>query len=232
MFKEVQKNKKLYMMVVDQIINLIDTEQLKCSERLPSERELAAEFGLSRSTIREAISALEIMGRVEVKSGLGTFVRECGTEDGIVALTENDGISPMEIFEARIIIEPQMGKLAAQRATQVDLELLKDIVDKMKLVADDEIEEFEILDGEFHTIIANASYNEVLIKFSINISNLRNSKLWGNMKLKSLKKEGRVARYKKEHYEIYKALTNRDYKTVESLIKKHLIDIQRDIFED
>lgn len=232
MFKEVKRSKKLYMLVVEQIISLIDSEQLKCEDRLPSERELSNKFGLSRSTIREAISALEIMGIVEVKPGLGTFVKECEEEDDITELTENDGISPTEIFEARIILEPQIAKLASQRATKEDLNMLKEIVEQTSLITDDKIEEFELLDERFHLIIANASYNDVLIKISLNINNLRNSKLWGNMKFKSLKKEGRVARYKKEHEDIYKALINRDYETVESLTKKHLVDIKNDIFEN
>ena len=69
MFKEIPKSQKLYMLVVDQIKSLIESETLKCGEKLPSERDLSLEFGLSRSTVREAISALEIMGLVEVKSG-------------------------------------------------------------------------------------------------------------------------------------------------------------------
>lgn len=234
MFKEIPKSQKLYMLVVDQIKSLIENETLKCGEKLPSERDLSLEFGLSRSTVREAISALEIMGLVEVKSGLGTFVAECkdSDEDDFYELTENDGISPTEIFEARIIMEPQLAKLASQRATQEDLDRLKDIVDKAEILLESQIEEFEVLDEQFHSIIANAAHNDVLLKFAQNINKLRGSKLWGNMKYKSLQKEGRITRYKAEHKAIYIALVNRDFNKVENLTKKHLVDIKSDIFDD
>lgn len=233
MFKEIPKSQKLYMLVVDQIKSLIENETLKCGEKLPSERDLSLEFGLSRSTVREAISALEIMGLVEVKSGLGTFVAERNdSDDDFYELTENDGISPTEIFEARIIMEPQLAKLASQRATQEDLDRLKDIVDKAEILLESQIEEFEVLDEQFHSIIANAAHNDVLLKFAQNINKLRGSKLWGNMKYKSLQKEGRIERYKAEHKAIYTALVNRDFNKVENLTKKHLVDIKSDIFDD
>ncbi|MGM0396484.1 MAG: FadR/GntR family transcriptional regulator [Bacillota bacterium] len=234
MFKEIQKKQKLYMMVVEQIKSLIEEEQLICGDKLPSERELSTEFGLSRATVREAMSALEIMGLVEVKPGLGTFVSECKDDNSgvLIELTEKDAISPTEIFEARIILEPQLSKLASQRATQEDLDNLLEIINATELLSEDQIEEFEKLDEEFHSIIARASYNDVLLNFAENINRLRNSRLWGNMKYKSLKKSGRITRYKKEHKDIYEALVNRDFSQAEYLTKKHLIDIRGDIFDD
>ncbi|MBN2287325.1 MAG: FadR family transcriptional regulator [Tissierellales bacterium] len=233
MFKEVQKNRKLYMLVVDQIKGLIDDERLKCGDKLPSERDLSVELGLSRSTVREAMTALEIMGLVEVRSGLGTFVAECKDKQSeFDDLTENDGISPSEIFEARIILEPQLAKLASQRATTEDLENLRLIVEESEGLENIEIEKFEELDEKFHYIIAKSSYNDVLSKFAQNINNLRGSQLWGSMKFKSLQKEGRISRYKEEHQMIFEALLNRDINLAEMLTRKHLIDIRTDIFED
>lgn len=234
MFREIQKNQKLYMLVVEQIKSLIDDEVLECGDKLPSERELSTEFGLSRATVREAMSALEIMGLVEVKPGLGTFVSECRdqNEGVLIELTEKDSISPTEIFEARIILEPHLAKLASQRATQDDFDNLLTILTAADELSEDQIEEFEKLDEEFHSTLARASYNDVLYNFALNINRLRNSRLWGNMKFKSLKKSGRITRYKKEHREMYEALVNRDFVQAEFLTKKHLLDIKEDIFED
>jgi GntR family transcriptional regulator, transcriptional repressor for pyruvate dehydrogenase complex len=234
MFKEVPKNRKLYMLVVDQIQNLIENQQLKPGDKLPSERDLSVELGLSRSTIREAMTALEIMGLIEVRSGLGTFVAECVQDDteDMSDITENDSISPSDIFEARIILEPQLAKLASQRATSEDLDNLRLVVEEAETLEDNEIEKFELLDEKFHFIIANASYNDVLSKFAQNINKLRGSQLWGSMKIKSLKKEGRISRYKAEHRGIYEALVIRDTNLAEYLTRKHLLDIRTDIFED
>ena len=233
MFSEIQKNQKLYMLVVEQIKSLIENEVLCSGDKLPSERELSSEFGLSRATVREAMSALEIMGFVEVKPGLGTFVSDSRVEkeDVLLELTEKDSISPTEIFEARIILEPQLSRLASQRATQDDFDTLLKIITEAEKLTENQIEEFEKLDEEFHSAIARASYNDVLFNFALNINRLRNSRLWGNMKFKSLKKSGRITRYKKEHGEMYEALVNRDFNEVEYLTKKHLLDIREDIFE-
>ncbi|WP_128425396.1 FCD domain-containing protein [Gudongella oleilytica] len=82
-----------------------------------------------------------------------------------------------------------------------------------------QFKEFEVLDEQFHSIIANAAYNDVLLKFAQNINKLRGSKLWGNMKYKSLQKEGRITRYKVEHKAIYLELVNRDFNEVDTLPK-------------
>lgn len=233
-FKEVQKNQKLYMMVVDQIKELIDNGTLLIGEKLPSERDLSVDMGLSRSTIREAMTALDILGYVEVKPGLGTFVADRShMENGWAdSLEESDTISPTEIFEARLILEPQLARIASQRATIEELDELKRIVDEADKLHETEIEAFELLDEQFHMLIADAARNEVLSRFAQNINNLRKSKLFGSMKYESLKREGRISKYKIEHRLIYEAIQNRDYKESERLVRKHLTDIRSDIFED
>lgn len=234
MFKEIKKSKKLYMLIVEQIEALLQDGSLAQGDKLPSERELSIQFGLSRSSVREAITALEIMGLVEVQPGLGTFISS-GIKNGdklIIKYEILDDISPTEIFEARMLIEPNLAKLAAKRATLEDLEEIRKNIEQAELLNDDEFELFEQLDGQFHLLIAKASYNEVLYKFAENLSNLRNSTLWGNLKLKSIKKDGRVSKYKLEHREIYDLMTSRDLNKVELKIKKHLTDIKKDLFEE
>jgi len=234
MFKEIQKNKKLYMLIVEQIKELIENGKLKPGEKLPSERELSNQFGLSRSTVREALTALEILGLVEVHTGLGTFVsKETNQKDFIDSYLDiEEGISPTEIFEARRIIEPQLARLAAQRATMEDIEEIKRNIEEAEVLSNEQIEEFEKLDEEFHLLVAKASYNEVLYKFAESINNMRNSRLWGNMKLRSLQRGDRIPKYKTEHREIYEALSKRDLKAAEILTKKHLSDIRYHLFED
>jgi len=232
-FKEIKKNKKLYMLVVEQIQELIEEGKLKPGEKLPSERELSSQFGLSRSSIREALTALEIMGLLEIYSGLGTFV----SKNVKNSATDNfddleDSVSPTEIVEARKIIEPQLAKLAAQRATKEDLEEIRANLEKAEALGNDNIEEFERLDEEFHLLIAKAAYNEVLYRFAESLKTLRSSKLWGNLKYKSLQKGNRVAKYKEEHKELYEALSTRNARQAELISKKHITDISNHLFDD
>ena len=231
MFTPIQ-NKRMYMLIVDQIKELIDTEKLKTGDRLPSERELANRLNLSRSTAREAITALEIMGLVEVKPGLGTFVISPRQDQPFADISNElyTATSPTDIFEARILIEPQLSRLAAQRSTREDLEAMLDILDKAADLGRESIEEFEKLDAAFHLAIAKASHNEALYRFEESINSERLSKLWGSLKLNSLQKEGRMEKYKKEHYDILCAIKDRNSSLSEKLTRKHLDDIRMHIF--
>jgi GntR family transcriptional repressor for pyruvate dehydrogenase complex len=234
MFKEIKKNKKLYMLIVEQIENLIKDGSLKPGDKLPSERELATQFGLSRSSVREAITALEIFGLVNIQPGLGTFISdEINNGDLSKSYLElEDNISPTDITEARLIIEPTLARLAAQRATLEDLNDLKEIIEESESYDIDDLEKFERCDEQIHLLIAKAAYNEILYKFTESINAFRDSKLWGSMKWKSIKKEGRISKYKQEHREIYEALLNRNSEKAEALIRTHLSEIKKDIFDE
>lgn len=233
MFKEIKRNKKLYMLIVEQVEALIEEGVLKPGDRLLSERDLANQLGLSRSSVREAIAALEIMGVVDIQPGLGTFISSKEEkEDYTLKADLEEVISPTDIFEARHVIEPKLARFAALRATAEDLEQIREILEKSEALEDNQFKEFEELDEELHLAIAKSAYNEVLYQFAEGINKFRHSKLWGNMKLKSIQTEGRISKYKKEHREIYEALIKRNVHLAETLAKRHVIDIQNDIFEE
>ncbi|MBA1336934.1 MAG: hypothetical protein HPY66_3370 [Firmicutes bacterium] len=228
------KNEKMYVLVAEQIKNLIEEGKLKTGERLPSERELANQFGVSRSTVREALTALEILGMIEVKTGLGTFVSiPSAREHTDVVIEDLDrGTSPQEVFEARMIIEPKLARLAAQRATYEDIQELEDIIIKSDIMNNKDFIQFEKLDESFHLLIAKAAYNEALYKFEESINSERLGRLWGNLKLKSLQKDGRIQKYKAEHKEIFEAIKERNPAKAEQVVKKHLKDIKKHLFDD
>ena len=97
------KVQRLYLQVADQLMELIRGGSLKSGERLPSERDLAEQFGVSRPTIREAMIALEIAGLVEIRSGSGVYVLEA--RDKSSPQVDDQGPGPFEILEARRLIE-------------------------------------------------------------------------------------------------------------------------------
>src|SRR6059058_2030194 len=121
--------------IADQIRQAIVTGKLDQGERLPPERELAEQFGVSRVTVRDALRALEAMGLIEVKVGArgGAFVTV--PSGSIVGQTMSDmmmmsAVSPEDIVEARLAVELGTVTLACARATDEDLEELKDLAER------------------------------------------------------------------------------------------------------
>ncbi len=237
MFKEVKKNKKLYLQIVDQIKDNIDKGVLNPGERLPPERELSNQFGLSRSSVREAITALEIMGLVEVRPGLGTFISNRISANGINLFSADytdleESASPTDMLETREIFETAVIRLAAQRVTSENLEQMRNLLEMMDKLSLDDMVRFEELDSQFHLLIAQTTNNEVLLKVIEIINNLRNTKIWESMKYRSLVKEGRIEKYKIQHWQMFEALKNRDSEQAVLIMKNHLTVIKRDIFEE
>jgi len=228
-------NEKTYAVVAEHFKDMILSGRLKEGEKLPSERELSEELGISRATVREALVALEIMGYVNIKKNLGTYVVSDLKKVEEVNTIENGldtNTSPSDIFETRLIVEPALARFAAIRAKQEELDQLGEIVAKSKEVREDEVERFEIYDGEFHLLIAKASNNNTLYQVSQMINSDRMSKIWGTLKTRSLQVSGRMAQYKKDHEAIFLAIRKRDPYKAEELTKSHLTTIQKHIFEE
>jgi GntR family transcriptional repressor for pyruvate dehydrogenase complex len=126
-------------------------------QRLPSERDLATQFGVSRPTIREAMIALEIAGQVEVRSGSGVYVLNAAARPGPLG---NDP-GPFEILEARRLIEGETCALAAQRISAGQLQQLQGLLDDMEHENQRE-DATEQADERFHRLIAEAAGNSAL----------------------------------------------------------------------
>ena len=111
-------NQRLYQQVADSIRRQIQSGAMPPGSRLPSEKLLAQQLGVSRPTVREAMIALEIAGLVEIRTGSGSYVRH---RDLIAAPSVDTGPGPIELLNARILIEGEIAAEAAQRATPEDL---------------------------------------------------------------------------------------------------------------
>ena len=128
---EAIKQRRLYQDVVRQIRNLIDEGTLKPGDRLPSERELAEQLQVSRSSLREAMRTLELQGLVVSRPGAGTFVSNDtngSVADALTAYLADGKDALKDVFEMRHILEPQMAALAAGRATPEDLQRLEQML--------------------------------------------------------------------------------------------------------
>lgn len=157
MSPETSKSTRLYQQVVEKLAAAITAREYAVGERLPAERELAALYGVSRPTIREAIIALEIEGVVEVRTGSGVYVIKVPTTGGIEL--EMD-VGPFELTEARLLFESEAAALAAKLITPEELQSLDELVEEMDEA--NERREGESTDRKFHQAIADATRNSAI----------------------------------------------------------------------
>ena len=151
--------KRLYRKIFDEISNLIDTGEYPAGSKLPSERELAEHFKVSRPTIREAIIALEAKEEVSVKAGSGVYV----LGNNLINDDFSREISAFELLEARVLLEGEAAALAAQMRTTEELAALAEALSNIE---QEDIEDNTSAgaDRQFHTIIAQATHNRVILK--------------------------------------------------------------------
>ncbi len=167
LYSPVKRQDKLSAQVADQIQNLILSKRLKVGDRLPSERDLCEQFGVSRTVVREASRALEAKGLLMAQSGSGTYVKGIQSEDivdsiGMYITTQDKPISHAKLMEVRRVLEVQIAALAAERATKESLDELDDLIARMDEARNDP-RAFAKFDLEFHVALARATGNELFV---------------------------------------------------------------------
>lgn len=154
---------KIYELVIAQIKQMIYHKQLRKGDKLPSERELASQLGVSRTVIREALRSLEMLGLIVSHHGEGTFVASIFPEEKIfeplslIFMLEDNQV---ELGEVRSMLEVQCAGFAAERRSEEECELLKDCIEEFKCLR--EGPRLAEVDKQFHTLIAKASHNTLL----------------------------------------------------------------------
>lgn len=131
----IEKNVKISQKVVEQFKKLINDGKLQPGQRLPTEKALAETLQVSRPTLREALTVLEAMGYIEIRPREGSFVRTmipAPLGEPIVSMLENHPEVIFELFETRRRIDPEGAALAAERATDRDLEQLREYLERAK----------------------------------------------------------------------------------------------------
>jgi len=162
MFKSIKRS-RLSDEVATQIKNLISEGILKPGDRLPPERELIKQFGVSRPSLREALNSLVTMGFLEIKQSKRTFVKSVASErmeDPLSFLIKTDTQKIFDLIEVRKAMEVWGASQAAQRATEEDIKRLESIIEEMEK-AIEEGRDWDKEDANFHLAIAQASHNMV-----------------------------------------------------------------------
>ncbi|WP_329005741.1 FadR family transcriptional regulator [Kribbella sp. NBC_00709] len=161
-------------LVARQLIQQLGAEQFPVGARLPSERDLAQMLGVGRSTLREAITALELLGLVEVRPGSGSYLRADSTQLLAKALELSLALGEPEVadlVEVREHLELLAARLAAARAKDADIERLRVHVDEMR-AAGNNVEAFAVADLAFHLEIATIAQNDVLLSLLKSLQSL------------------------------------------------------------
>jgi DNA-binding FadR family transcriptional regulator len=187
--------------------------------KLPPERDLAAQFCVSRAEVRKALSVLEDDGQINRHVGRGTFLARNPpepqlNEDDIVSRT-----SPLAAMQARFIIEPELAGLAALGASPAQVLGLKGLCENMRSAAT--WEEYAELDWQFHNLIADATGNVLLIEFQRLLNGVRRYVLWGNL-MKEEDKPKRDYHSFEEHERIVEAIAARNPKAAVMAMRNHL----------
>jgi DNA-binding FadR family transcriptional regulator len=150
---------RLYERVAQDLSGRIARGEYKIGQRLPSERELAQSYAVSRPTVREALIALELDGLVEVRTGSGVYVTAVAPRGGKAGAMD---IGPFELLEARRAIESEACALAATRISDEEIEQLETLLAEMNSAADDAVAA-EDADRRFHLLIANTTRNSAML---------------------------------------------------------------------
>jgi GntR family transcriptional repressor for pyruvate dehydrogenase complex len=224
---EVIRRNKVYEEVAKQIERLI-LQKLQPGDKLPSERELAEMLQVSRSSIRDAIRSLELMGLVEPRQGAGTIVRELSAESLVNpfanALKRRQELVS-ELLDFRKMLEPPLAARAAAHASPDEVSEMEEILQRQEATlshGEASIDE----DAEFHYSVALASGNSVVLKvLDILMDLLRESRE------RSLQLKGRPQKSLAGHRRILAAIKRHDAEAAKDAMRRHIEDVEEIVLD-
>jgi GntR family transcriptional repressor for pyruvate dehydrogenase complex len=226
MYEEVHYG-RLYEQIVDQVETRILSGELNPGDKLPPERELAKQFGVSRTAVREAIKALTLKGLIAVYPGRGTFVVDSTSMavrhsiDMLIKVGKKDGITAL--VEIREILEPEIAALAATRADPEQIATLQDAVDMMEDCMDDP-SAFVEADLDFHLALAQATNNALIPALIDSLVDLLREH-----RLRSATVPGALERGQPFHKMILDAVKQKDPDMARETMRAHLSQIRDEI---
>jgi len=226
-FETVRKN-KVYEEVARQIERMI-LKKLKPGDKLPSERELAEALDVSRSSIRDAIRGLELMGLVEPRQGAGTIVREVSTDtlvNPFASILKQRQALVGELLDFRKMLEPPLAARAATHASPDEISEMEEILQRQeKTLSRGETTIAE--DAEFHYSVALASGNSVVLKVLDTLMDLLR-----DSRERSLQVEGRPQKSLAGHRRILAAIKRHDAESAKAAMRRHIEDVEEIVLHE
>jgi GntR family transcriptional repressor for pyruvate dehydrogenase complex len=217
---------KSHEVVLEHIKKQIISGQLTLGQKLPSVVDFAELFGVGRSTIREALSALKAMGWLDIQHGGGTYVSAT-----LPLQTDDDDLfqkaeSIQELLQIRIILETGSAGLAAKNRTSDDLRQLQAIIDQMLSHVSDEVAS-EQADVDFHVMIAKSTHNSLIIQLMESLSSKIHSMMRDTRKLWFFSSQSSSLRLIEEHQNIYQHILDQNEASAIDIMRQHIEKVER-----
>src|SRR6267154_852283 len=223
---KIVRSSRLYEQIVQQVEESIHKGAMKPGDQLPPERELAQQFGVSRTAVREAVKALHEKGLVEAYPGRGTFVTD-GTSysmrqslDRMLKVGQPEGSA--FLAEVREILEPEIAALAATRVDDEDLASMREEIAVMDTARKDP-DAFIEADLDFHLALAEAAANPLILSLIDSIVGLLREQ-----RLRIFKVSGGPERGQVHHKRILEAMERHDSEKAREAMKAHLEQVRED----
>lgn len=196
----------------------LSDQKLALNGRLPAERQLCMEMGLSRGSLRKALSSLEADGQIWRHVGRGTFIgpRPVVNLSDVEFLSNQS--SPTKVMEARMAVEPQLARLAALHGTVSNFKEIRQCNHRCRSAREWRV--YEAWDNNFHQAVAAATHNKLLISLFDTMNIVRRSTVWGQLRSTNLPPADHDSFG--EHDAIYDAIAGRDPDRAAECMRKHL----------
>lgn len=219
-------HKKNYEIITDELRRIIEAGLIKPGEKLDTIDQLAAQFRVGRSTVREALSQLKALGLVESRQGGGTYVKKPGLEpQAVLDSLQTSNAELTEVLQVRKILEVGAAELAAKHRTEDDVEELGKIVEQMRdAVGNEEIS--QIYDTNFHLAIAKASGNKMLETMMTHIPTAIYRTIQDSRKLWLYSGKDTAGKLFEEHRKLFEAIRDGDPKAAAATMAKHLAQVE------
>ena len=224
-FEPVSDNRALSEKIISKIFDALISGELKPGDRLPPERNLAEQFGVSRTVIRDAVKMLSGRGILQVKRGAGIFVAT-SEESMIGRLGELTDALPLQgaglrdLFEVRKVLEVKAAEYAAQRRSAHHVERLRSVVEDACLHTED-LDVLNERDAQFHVAIAEASQNLVLVRVMLTLLDLLETS-----RRETLSIPGRAKLSLKNHERIVEAIQAKKPEEARQAMLDHLTSVE------
>ncbi|HSI67825.1 MAG TPA: FadR/GntR family transcriptional regulator [Planococcus sp. (in: firmicutes)] len=224
--------KRTYELIVEQINVLCLEKDLQPGDRLPSERDLASLFGVSRNSIREALKGLESKGVIEIRQGGGSYLatskRDMLGNELSTHIDETEAQLIYDMLELRRAFEVEAASLAAQRATSENLEAIRNALAQMA-DATDNPETGVQADLDFHLHIANATKNQLLIDLMGSLAKRMEENIRATRRYRFTDADRHQDTFK-EHEEIYHAIASGNSELAKQLMERHISRIRTELY--
>jgi DNA-binding FadR family transcriptional regulator len=211
------------------ILDKLKSRTWRAGHRIPTERELSDQFGLSRSTVRRVLGQLKEKRLITQTVGSGTYVSERVGEalsDIADSGTPVLATSPAELMGARLVLEPAIVDMVIVSATPADFDRMDECCDKAEAAGT--LEDFEHWDGMLHEVIAMAAHNAFIGNVFRLMNQVRAQGEWGVLKRRSATPARRLE-YQVEHRALVAALKQRDAANARELCLAHLVHVRRNL---